>query len=122
MFVFRGLNINGVLTKIDLTDNQFGEDEGVLITIKDMLHNNTTLKEMILKHNGFYEEGCKFILEAMQESEDEGMRKNETLIKLEFSEKAPSEIVSEIGKICLLNKKRKRKKGKRKGKGKKKKR
>lgn len=86
----------------------------MLSIIREMLHANSTLKSLNIAANGFYEEGLQFLLNAMTETTEEGVRKNDTIIDIKLNEKGPPEVIKEIRKVLVMNKKKKRKKGKRK--------
>lgn len=76
--LFHGLQINNSLIKVNLSDNQFGEEELVFNKLSEMLAHNTTLTTLDLRFNGIYDSGALVIREMFRPSED-GERINSTL-------------------------------------------
>eukprot|EP01017_Pseudomicrothorax_dubius_P005547 TRINITY_DN11426_c0_g1_i1.p1 TRINITY_DN11426_c0_g1~~TRINITY_DN11426_c0_g1_i1.p1 ORF type:complete len:323 (+),score=93.98 TRINITY_DN11426_c0_g1_i1:64-969(+) len=79
--LFRVLEINQVLTMLDISDNQFGEEEKLMEKICDVIVKNQTLKSYNFKFNGIFEDGTKKIIEAIKQSKVEDVKLNDTLAK-----------------------------------------
>lgn len=119
--VLHALKVNKSLVSLCLVDNQFGEDPKVTTKLAEVFHNNDTLLKLDLLHNGIYDDGARFIRNALDEVDDTGARKNCTLGVLRLPEKVSMELNDEIQEIIAKNKGKKKKGGKKGKKGKKKK-
>lgn len=118
--VFHALQINKSLLKLNLADNQFGEDEQVLRKLWQMLANNATLQVLDLRFNGIFDTGAVVIRDMLRGNED-GVKINTTLGQLLLPEnKISPGLMDDINKIVNSNKSKGKKSGKKK-KGKKKK-
>mmetsp|Transcript_9178 Transcript_9178/g.9129 ORF Transcript_9178/g.9129 Transcript_9178/m.9129 type:complete len:281 (-) Transcript_9178:36-878(-) len=126
VILFRGLMINSSVVSVDLTDNQFGEEELVLTTLRNLIFTNKSLKNLDFTHNGFYETGAQFILGFLTEKNEEGGDIVYAINEIKLPEKISRDTIKAIEKAIKDNKKlrtkgKKKKKGKKKGKKKKKK-
>jgi hypothetical protein len=122
--LFRGLTINNSLESIDLTNNQFGEEDGVMEAFKSLVKNNKKIKYLNFSFNGFYEEGAQKILEFLNQLTENEFEQGISLVSLILPEKIPNELLKAVEKAIKDNKLRKgkgkaKKKGKKKGKKKK---
>ncbi len=64
--IMKGIAVNKSLKKIYLADNQFGEEEQVLESIKFAWHKNVTLGKYDLKFNALYNHGVEKLTEYME--------------------------------------------------------
>lgn len=63
----KGLSVNKSLTKIYLADNQFGEEEKVLESIKYAWSKNTHLGRYDFKYNALNDPGIEKLTQFMEE-------------------------------------------------------
>ena len=110
--VMKGLAVNKSLSKIYLADNQFGEEEQVLESIKFAWHKNTHLGKYDFKFNALYNVGVEKLTEFMETATH--------IFDVEVSERVDREVLEKFKERAKANKPKKKKKG-RKGKSKKKK-
>lgn len=114
--VLHGMQINKSVTKLNLSDNQFGEEKSVVDALLDMMRMNETLNTLDLRYNGFYDTGVDAICEGLR---NETERRNSTLANLLLSQnKISEEKMDELIKT-LSSGKGKGKRGKKGKKGKK---
>ena len=119
--LFRAMLVNGSIQKLNIADNQFGEEEEVLSNLRDMLLYNTSLRSLDLTRNGFYTMGGDFFIQVFTDA-CEAQFTSPGINNIVYPESIPFDKIKSIEKIMKeLKKKRKKgkKKGKRKGKGKK---
>ena len=64
--VMKGVSVNKSLTKIYLADNQFGEEEEVLESIKRAWIKNDHLGKYDFKYNAIYDDGVKALTQFME--------------------------------------------------------
>lgn len=119
--LFRGLTVNNTIENLDLTDNQFGEEESVLQSFKNLILKSKTIKNIDFTYNGFYEEGGQKMLDFFTELNQNELAEAISLVTLKLPEKIPIELLKAIEKAIKENKKKKtkgksKKKGKKKGK------
>jgi Leucine Rich repeat len=119
--LFRGLSINNSIETLDLADNQFGEEEAVIDSLKNFLIRNKKIKSLNFKFNGFYEDGARKIFDFLISVNENELAGPLSLTSLELPEKIPNDLLKSIEKAIKDNKKKKskgksKKKGKKKGK------
>ena len=119
--IFRALEAQDMLEKINLADNQFGEcdDVPVIDKICEVMIKNSSLGVYKLKHNGLFDSGsnCKKAAKRFLEC----IRSGKHIYVCEISEHISAELASDIKKAMRKHKPKKKKKGKKGRKGKKKK-
>ena len=107
----KSLEVNSVLTELNVSDNQFGEKNTVIDQICVIIKENPTIFFMDLKHNGIYEDGnffskpkigAKKILEACKEKKT---------TKIEMTDRYPVELSSEINTFMSKIKAKKKARG-----------
>jgi Ran GTPase-activating protein (RanGAP) involved in mRNA processing and transport len=86
--VFHAMQINKSILKLNLSDNQFGEEKSVIEALLDMMRMNETLTTLDLRYNGFYDTGVDAICEGLR---NEVERRNTTLGNLLLSQNKISE-------------------------------
>lgn len=121
--LFRGLTVNNSIETLDLSDNQFGEEPGVLSSFMDLIRTHKKIKFINFTFNGFYEEGAQKLLDFLTQLAEVPSNDGISLIELKLPEKIPNDLIKAIESGIKNNKKKKGKgkKGKGKKKGKKKK-
>ena len=124
--LFRGLTINKSVETVNLTDNQFGEEEEVMESLKNLILKNKSVRYLDFTYNGFYEEGAQKIFDFFNEMNLDELAEGVNIVSIKLPEKIPNELLKAIDKAIKDNKKKKvkGKKSKKKGgkkKGKKKK-
>ena len=118
---FRGLTVNNSVENVDLTDNQFGEEEGVIEALKNLIIRSKTLKTLNFTYNGFYEEGARKLFDFFNDLNTNELADAISLASIKLPEKIPDDLLKAIDKAIKDNKKKKskaksKKKGKKKGK------
>lgn len=109
--VFHGMQINKAMTKLNLSDNQFGEEKTVIEALLNMLRHNETLNVLDMRYNGFYDTGAQAICEGLKNN-GQG-RLNSTLTQLLLSQnKVSEEMLDELTKTISAGKGKRGKKGK----------
>ena len=121
VILFRALSVNNSIESVDLTDNQFGEEETVIEALKDLVIRNKSIKHLNFTYNGFYEEGGQKLFEFFNGLNENEISDGISLVSLKLPEKIPNELLKAIEKAIKDNKKKKakgktKKKGKKKGK------
>ena len=112
--IFHGMQINKAILKLNLSDNQFGEEKNVIEALLNMLRHNETLTTLEMRYNGFYDTGVDAICDGLKNN-GQG-RINNTLSSLTLSQnKISEEKLEELNKTISAG----RGKGKRGKKGKK---
>eukprot|EP00828_Plagiopyla_frontata_P044629 TRINITY_DN7344_c0_g1_i1.p1 TRINITY_DN7344_c0_g1~~TRINITY_DN7344_c0_g1_i1.p1 ORF type:complete len:230 (-),score=47.93 TRINITY_DN7344_c0_g1_i1:114-803(-) len=113
--LFSGLEVNDSLQRINISDNQFGEDPkvNVIEQICKVMRTNTTLGAYNFRYNGIYDEAARKFLEVVKEYKH--------IFRMKLTEHLSKE-VAEGFKNCMKKRKapkKKKKKGKKGKKGKK---
>ena len=111
--IMKGIAVNKSLNKIILADNQFGDEEEILESIKLAMVKNTHLGKYDFRYNAIYEVGVEFLTETLAEATH--------VYEVEISERIPQETLTKFKEQCKANKPKKGKKGRKGGKKKKKK-
>jgi len=119
--IFRALESQDMLEKVNLSDNQFGEcdDVPVIDKICEVMIKNTSLGAYKLKHNGLFDAGTAIIVAAKRFLEC--IRSGKHVYVFELSEHISADLAVDIKKSMKKNKPKKKKKDKKGKKGKKKK-
>ena len=105
--LLRALEFNEKLKNLNLSDNQIGEDDKLVVQFIKTLKINNCIKQIDLTYNGFYQETAKKIMEVQKE-------KKQTNIDL--TDRFDSDFILTYNAFMLKVKKNKGKKKKRKGK------
>lgn len=118
--LFKGLTVNNTIETLDLSDNQFGEEPGVIAAFTELIRVHKKIKFINFTFNGFYEEGAQKILDFLTQLSEVPENEGISLIELKLPEKIPNDLLKAIESGIKSNKKKKGKGKGKKGKGKKK--
>lgn len=116
--IFRALEINETLEKINLADNQFGESTEIPVVEKicEVIVKNKSLGSYNLKFNGLYEEcncfininNCNCFIAGKKFLEC--IKQGKHVYKMDFSEEIPKDLNDELKNSMKKNKPKKKKK------------